>query len=63
MFKNKKKFKVISIYIHIDKTNTNNKVTKLSGKEGFVIKETQDRILGEIDGKEYSLPKKVIEYI
>lgn len=63
MFKNRKKFKVVGSYIHIDRTNGNNEVTKLRGKIGTVLKETEDRILGDIDGKEYNIPKKVIEYI
>ena len=60
---NKKKFKVVGIYLHIDRKDDKNEVTKLRGKEGLVIKETKDRIIGKIDGKEYNLPKKVIEYI
>lgn len=63
MFKNKKRFKVVGSYIHIDRTNGNNEITKLRGNEGTVLKETEDRILGEINGKEYNIPKKVIEYI
>lgn len=61
MFKKKKKFKVVGVYIHINRTNGKNEITKLRGKEGIVLNETKDRILGEIDGKEYSLPKDIIE--
>ena len=62
MIKNKK-FKVIGSYIHVNRKNGKNEITKLRGKEGIVIKETEERIIGKIDGKEYSLPKKVIEII
>ena len=62
MFKKGRKFKVVGIYIYVDTTNSN-KVTKLRGKEGIVLKETKDRILGEIEGKEYSIPKKIVKFI
>lgn len=55
-----KKIKVVGVYIVKPKEE---KAFSLRGKEGKLLAEKGDRVLVEIENKEYSLPKSVVEYI
>lgn len=55
-----KKIKVVGVYIIKPKEGS---AFSLRGKEGKLLAKKGDRVLVEIENKEYSLPKTVIEYI
>lgn len=60
----RKQVEVTGIYINVERVpGKDNKVTQLRGKTGEVVAEAVDRVLVNIEGKEYSLPRDVVTYI
>lgn len=60
----RKQVEITGIYINVERVpGKDNKVTQLRGKTGEVVAEAVDRVLVNIEGKEYSLPRDVITYI
>lgn len=60
----RKQVEITGIYINVERVpGKDNKVTQLRGKTGEVVAEAVDRVLVNIEGKEYSLPRDVVTYI
>lgn len=54
--------KVIGYYLFVVKSKNGNKTKQLHGLEGVVKRKKDNRVDIIIDGEEYNIPEKLIEY-